>query len=285
MVTTPDDLRRLTSEWTCAGERVGLVPTMGSLHRGHVSLVEAAQRECSKVVVSVFVNPLQFGVGEDYLTYPRQLEADLALLARQKVPVCYCPEVETLYPKSFGTKVVVEAGGELWEAARRPGHFTGVATVVAKLFAATGPCRSYFGEKDAQQAAVVQGLAQDLDLGVEVVVCPTVRDPDGVAISSRNQLLSKGGRVSARCFPRALIATCERFGSGVDRGADLAQQAARVIEQEPGVRLDYAGVVDPSDFQPVEVALSGSRILVAGEIEGVHLIDTCLISTPPALSR
>ncbi|HVB13748.1 MAG TPA: pantoate--beta-alanine ligase [Candidatus Dormibacteraeota bacterium] len=285
LVTTPGELRQLTARWTGSGQPVGLVPTMGSLHAGHLSLVAAAQRDCSKVVVSIFVNPLQFGVGEDYLGYPRQLEADLGLLAEQGVDVCFCPEVETLYPEGFATKVMVDAGGELWEAERRPGHFAGVATVVTKLLAATGPCRAYFGEKDAQQAAVVSRLARDLDLGAEVSICPTVRDLDGVALSSRNQLLSGPGRRAARCLSQALLEAARQFSAGVGSGAELARAAARVIDSEPQAQRDYAGIVNPLDFQPVTVAEGGSRVMVAAEIDGVHLIDTSLLASPPRPSR
>lgn len=285
IVTTPDELRRLRLEWTRSGQQVGLVPTMGALHPGHLSLVALAQRDCSTVVVSIFINPLQFGEGEDYLAYPRQLESDLALLAERGVQVCYCPTVDGLYPEGFATKVVVKAGGDLWEDARRPGHFAGVATVVAKLFASTGPCRAYFGEKDVQQVAVVRRLALDLDLGVEVVMGPTIRDRDGLALSSRNQLLSAAGRESARCLSRALTKAGEQFRAGVVRGVDLTRAAASVIEQEPGVELHYAGVVDPSDFQPVAVASADSRVLVAAQLEGVHLIDTSRLGSPLQLER
>lgn len=283
LVTTPGELRRLTLDQTAAGQTVGLVPTMGSLHQGHMSLVAAAQRECDFVVVSIFVNPLQFGVDEDFLTYPRQLDADLRLLAERKVDASYCPAVATVYPPDFATKVLVDAGGELWEAASRPGHFTGVATVVAKLLAATGPCRAYFGEKDAQQVAVVARLAADLDLGAEVRICPTVRDHDGVALSSRNQLLSKAGREAARCLSLGLTAAARQFGAGNRSGAELGRAIAAAVAAEPNARLDYAGVVNAEDFQPVPLAESGSRALVAAEIEGIHLIDTALLDSPPSL--
>lgn len=281
LVRTPGELRRLASRWRASGERVGLVPTMGSLHAGHMSLVAAAQRECDRVVVSIFVNPLQFGPGEDYLSYPRQLEADLELLGDRGVDACYCPPVEALYPEGFATRVEVAAGGELWEAAIRPGHFGGVATVVTKLLAATGPCRAYFGEKDAQQVAVVSGLVKDLDLGSEVVVCPTIREPDGLALSSRNQLLSPRGRQAALCLSRALIASAGEFAAGLVSGSELAAVAARVIGAEPQAHLDYAGVVDPLDFRPVAEAWAGSRLLVAAAVEGVRLIDTSLLGSPP----
>ena len=276
LVTAPQRLRSLTAGWRRADERVGLVPTMGALHAGHRALIEAAARACDRVVVSIFVNPLQFGPGVDYPSYPRQLEADLEQLGQLGVDACYNPAVATLYPKGFATRVSVSSGGDLWEAASRPGHLVGVATVVAKLFAATGPCRAYFGEKDAQQVAVVSSLAKDLDTGVEVVVCPTVRDPDGLAASSRNQLLSPAGHEAALSLSRGLIKAGETFASGVVSGAELSQ---------PGARLDYAAVVDPVDFQPVEVARSESRVMVAAKVEAVRLIDTAVLGSPPQPSR
>lgn len=284
-VTTPQQLRKLTAGWTKADELVGLVPTMGALHAGHRALIAAAEEACDRVVVSIFVNPLQFGPGVDYPSYPRQLEADLEQLAQLGVDACYNPAVDTLYPKGFATRVMVSSGGDLWEAASRPGHLAGVATVVAKLFAATGPCRAYFGDKDAQQVAVVSSLAKDLDTGVDVVVCPTVREPDGLAASSRNQLLSPAGRQAALSLSRALIRASQTFASGVAFGAELAHAAAQVIESEPGARLDYAAVVDPVDFRPVEVASSESRVMVAAKVEAVRLIDTALLGSPPRLSR
>ncbi len=281
LVTTPPELRSLTAGWRRADELIGLVPTMGALHVGHRALIETARRACDRVVVSIFVNPLQFGPGLDYPTYPQQLEADLEQLAQLGVDACYHPAVATLYPKGFATRVSVSSGGDLWEAASRPGHLMGVATVVAKLFSATGPCRAYFGEKDAQQVAVVSSLAKDLDTGVEVVVCPTVRDADGLAASSRNQLLSPGGREAALSLSRALIKSGETFASGVVSGAEISRAAAEVIESEPGARLDYAAVVDPVDFQPVEVARSESRVMVAAKVEAVRLIDTAVLGSPP----
>lgn len=284
VVTTPAQLRALTAGWRKADEVVGLLPTMGALHAGHRALIAAAGKACDRVVVSIFVNPLQFGPGVDYPSYPQRLEADLELLGQLGVNACYNPAVETLYPKGFATRVVVSSAGDLWEAASRPGHLVGVATVVAKLFAATGPCRAYFGEKDAQQVAVVSSLAKDLDTGVEVVVCPTVREPDGLAASSRNQLLSPAGREAALSLSRALIKAGETLASGVVSGAELSQAAAQVIKSEPGARLDYAAVVDPVDFRPVEVANSKSRVMVAAKVEAVRLIDTALLGSPPQLS-
>jgi pantoate--beta-alanine ligase len=281
LVKTPPQLRALTAGWRKADEVVGLVPTMGALHAGHQALIAAAKKACDRVVVSIFVNPLQFGPGVDYPSYPRQLEGDLEQLGKLGVDACYHPAVEALYPRGFATRVTVSSGGDLWEAASRPGHLVGVATVVAKLFAATGSCRAYFGEKDAQQVAVVSSLAKDLDTGVEVVVCPTVREPDGLAASSRNQLLSPAGREAALSLSRALIKAADTFASGVVSGPEVAQAAAQVIESEPGTRLDYAAVVDPVDFRPVEVATPKSRVMVAAKVEAVRLIDTALVGTPP----
>jgi pantoate--beta-alanine ligase len=281
LVKTPQQLRTLTAGWRKADGVVGLVPTMGALHAGHRSLIAAAQKACDRVVVSIFVNPLQFGPGVDYPSYPLQLEADLEQLGQLGIDACYNPAVETLYPKGFATRVLVSSGGDLWEAASRPGHLVGVATVVAKLFAATGPCRAFFGDKDAQQVVVVSTLARDLDTGVEVVVCPTVREPGGLAASSRNQLLSPAGREAAQSLSRALINAGEMFASGVVSGAELAKAAAQVIDLEPGARLDYAAVVDPVDFQPVETASSNSRVMVAAKVEAVRLIDTALLGSPP----
>lgn len=285
VLTTPGELRDLTSGWTGSREVVGLVPTMGSLHAGHMSLVAAAQRECDRVVVSIFVNPLQFGPGEDYLSYPRRLDSDLRLLGDQGVDACYCPSPATLYPEGFATRVEVAAAGELWEAAMRPGHFAGVATVVTKLLTAAGPCRAYFGDKDAQQVAVVSRLASDLDLGSEVVVCPTIREPDGLALSSRNQLLSPPGRRAAVCLSRALVEAARSFARGVISGPELSAVAAQVIDAEVRARLDYAGVVDPVDFRPVVETKASSRLLVAAQVERVRLIDTALVGSPPHPSR
>jgi pantoate--beta-alanine ligase len=285
LVKTPQQLRTLTAGWRKADELVGLVPTMGALHAGHRALIAAAEKASDRVVVSIFVNPLQFGPGVDYPSYPRQLEADLEQLDQLGVDACYNPAVETLYPKGFATRVSVSSAGDLWEAASRPGHLVGVATVVAKLFAATGPCRAYFGDKDAQQVAVVSSLASDLDTGVEVVGCPTVREPDGLAASSRNQLLSPAGREAALSLSRALIKAGETFASGVVSGAELGRAAAQVMESEPGAQVDYAAVVDPVDFQPVEVASAQSRVMVAAKVEAVRLIDTALLGSPPRPSN
>lgn len=234
---------------------VGLVPTMGALHEGHLSLVRRAAAECGTTVVSVFVNPLQFGPGEDLERYPRDLDADVEVAAEAGADVVFAPPVEEMYPG--GAPVVrVEVGGELaerWEAASRPGHFAGVATVVTKLFAVVGPCRAYFGEKDWQQLLVVRRLVGDLSMAVEVVACPTVREEDGLALSSRNRYLSAGERRAATALYRALTA-------GSVSPDDPRTAMAEVVAAEPLARLEYADVL-------------GDRLVIAAWVGGTRLID------------
>lgn len=277
----PDSLRKLTHGWRCEGQGVGLVPTMGALHRGHLSLVEAARVAADKVVVSIFVNPLQFAPGEDYRPYPRSEAEDLRLLRDAGVDAVYMPTAETVYPKGFASLITVEAAAsDRWEGRSRPGHFRGVATVVGKLFAATGPCAAFFGEKDAQQAALVAQLARDLDLGVQVVVCPVVREADGLAISSRNAYLSTSHRAAALCLSRALRAVALEFSRGSRSGAHLSRVAAEVIRSEPGVALDYAAVVDPVSFEPLMEVDGSGRLILAARVGGVRLLDTAVLGAP-----
>ncbi|MGH7610128.1 MAG: pantoate--beta-alanine ligase [Candidatus Dormibacteria bacterium] len=283
LVRRPTHLRELARGWASSGLRSGLVPTMGGLHQGHLALVKAARRECDRVVVSIFVNPLQFGLGEDFRHYPRRPTQDLARLRRWGVDACYWPATSTMYPAGFATQVQVAGAGERWEARRRPGHFAGVATVVAKLLAACAPARAYFGDKDAQQVAVVTRMARDLDLGVQIRVRPTVREPDGLACSSRNRLLSAAGRRAAPVLAQALAEASRRFAAGETGGPALERAARQLVAAEPKATLDYAGVVDPVDFEPVEVADAASRVMLAVAIDGVHLIDTARLGQPPRL--
>ncbi len=197
-------MRDIARGWRVDGSSIGLVPTMGALHAGHMSLVDAARRENDRVVVSVFVNPIQFVPGEDLARYPRSPERDLSMLRAAGVDAIYKPSVADMYPGGSSTRVVVHGVADSLEGAARPGHFEGVATVVTKLVAATSADRAYFGQKDAQQVAVVRRLASDLDLGVEIRVCPTVREDDGLALSSRNAYLSAPERMAAVCLSRAL---------------------------------------------------------------------------------
>lgn len=273
-LATPAALRRWSLRCHAAGMSVGLVPTMGALHAGHLSLVRRAMAECDRVVVSVFVNPTQFGAGEDLDRYPRPLEADLAALAAEGVHAVFLPSVEAMYPPGGAT--TVHCGGllgERLEAAFRPGHFDGVALVVTKLFVAARPHRAYFGNKDAQQCAVVTQLARDLDTGIEVVVCPTVRDQDGLALSSRNRYLSEPTRLRARAIPAGIAAAAALFDKGERDSTILIEVARRALDQAR-LDVDYVVVVEAERLTDVRIAGPGSEILVAARIDGTRLIDS-----------
>ena len=249
------------------GKTVGLVPTMGALHAGHRSLLDAARRECDVVVASLFVNPAQFGPGDDLAAYPRDEAADLRALEDARVDLAFVPAAEEMYPPGFQTWVDVEDVSRGLEGDARPGHFRGVATVVLKLFLVVGPDRAYFGRKDAQQAEVVAALVRDLALPVELRVLRTVRDADGVALSSRNAYLSADEREAARALPRALAAGADAWRSG----GDAAAAARAVLAAEPGVEPDY-----------VEVARwNGHAVLAAAvRIGSTRLIDNAVLGEP-----
>jgi pantoate--beta-alanine ligase len=270
--------RELLDRARAAGRVVGLVPTMGALHEGHTSLLARARAECDVVAVSIFVNPLQFGDPEDIACYPRTLERDLLICAETGADVVFAPSVSEMYPSwpsAPSTTVSVRGVSDEWEGASRPGHFDGVATVVAKLFAIAGPCRAYFGLKDFQQLAVVRRLALDLSLAVEVVGCPTVREADGLALSSRNVRLSAAERPAAIALSRALAAGRAALGAGERSGSAVARAMRAVVAREPLVALDYAVVVDADSLQEAaSVADAGSvRLLIAGQVGPVRLID------------
>ncbi|HUY63425.1 MAG TPA: pantoate--beta-alanine ligase [Acidimicrobiales bacterium] len=270
------------------GRSVGLVPTMGALHAGHQSLVERAAAECDVVAVTVFVNPLQFNDAGDLAAYPRQLEQDVALAAAAGGHLVFAPSVAEMYPghpAPPATSVHVSGVSEGFEGASRPGHFDGVATVVAKLFALAGPCRAYFGEKDFQQLAVVRRMAADLSLPVEVVGCPTVREPDGLAMSSRNGRLGPDERMAALALRRALDAgTALLVAGGCDLAAVRVAMEA-VMASDPLVSPDYAAVVDPTTLG-VPTSMGGElRLLVAARVGPVRLIDNdgVVLAGPPHL--
>ena len=262
-----------------ADRTVGLVPTMGALHAGHTSLIARARAECDVVVVTIFVNPLQFGDPDDIAAYPRTLDHDLAC-AEAGADVVFVPSVREMYPSwpdPPATTVSVRGVSEVWEGASRPGHFDGVATVVAKLFSVAGRCRAYFGLKDFQQLAVVRQLTEDLALPVEVVGCPIVREPDGLALSSRNVRLSPAERAAATVLSRALAAGRAALAGG-ERSSVAVRAAMRaVVETEPLVDLDYAAVVDARTLaDPAHVGdLAGVRLLIAARVGPVRLIDNC----------
>jgi pantoate--beta-alanine ligase len=263
-----------------AGRVVGLVPTMGALHDGHTSLLTRARAECDVVAVSIFVNPLQFGDPEDIAHYPRTLERDLEVCAESGADVVFVPSVPEMYPSwpdAPSTTVSVRGVSEGWEGASRPGHFDGVATVVAKLFTIAGPCRAYFGLKDFQQLAVVRRMARELSLPVDVIGCPIVREDDGLALSSRNVRLSPAEREAATVLSRSLAAGRAALAGGERSGAEVSAAMRAVVATEPLVALDYAAVVDADTLEEVATVPEGDheslRLLIAAQVGPVRLID------------
>ena len=280
VVETAAGCRQALQGARVGGHSVGLVPTMGALHAGHVSLMARARAECDAVAVSIFVNPLQFGDPEDIAHYPRTLEQDLAVCAEAGVDVVFVPPVSEMYPDwpaPVATTVSVRGVSDGWEGASRPGHFDGVATVVAKLFSIAGPCRAYFGEKDYQQLAVVRRMVADLSLPVSVIGCPIVREPDGLALSSRNVRLSAAERQAAVVLSRALAVGRSLLTQGADRSSAVAEVMGRTVEEEPLVHLDYAVAVGADDLVVRERIEDPAavRLLIAAEVGPVRLIDNC----------
>jgi pantoate--beta-alanine ligase len=294
LVDTTEPLRRLDERLTvvttvaefggrleaarASGLTVGLVPTMGALHDGHRSLVERAAVECDLVAVTVFVNPLQFGHPDDLDHYPRTLEADTVVVGEAGGHILFAPALTEMYPnfpEPVPTSVGVSGVSEGWEGASRPGHFDGVSTVVTKLFAMAGRCRAYFGEKDFQQLAVVRRMVNDLSLPVEVIGCPTIRDDDGLALSSRNVRLSPEQRRAALALSRALRAGATRVVEGSVNAVEIEAAMVETVAVEPTVELDYAAVVRADDLRPAtSIRPDGSvRLIIAATVGGVRLID------------
>jgi pantoate--beta-alanine ligase len=260
---------------------LGFVPTMGALHDGHLSLVRRARHECDRVAVSIFVNPAQFGPHEDLEHYPRDLPRDLDLLAVESVDLVFTPAKPMIYPDGFSTWISVERLGERWEGGSRPGHFRGVATVVLKLLNLLRPDRAYFGEKDYQQLRVVERMVLDLGVPTTIVACPTVREPDGLALSSRNAYFSPVERQAATVLWRALTACRAEYAKGERSGEALRRVVEKVIEREPLARLDYVLVADPATLEPVErVGDRGAICCLAAWIGKVRLIDNLLLAPP-----
>ena len=261
--------------WRRDGRSIGLVPTMGALHAGHMRLVEAARVENDVVVVSVFVNPIQFGPNEDLDRYPHDWDRDFKLLDAAEVDAVYRPSVEQMYPPDASTRVHVSGLTDTLEGSARPGHFEGVATVVTKLFAATDPDRAYFGQKDAQQVAVVKRLARDLDLGVDIRVVPTVREPDGLALSSRNAYLSAEERKAALAISAALREAAAAYASGERDQVRLRARLAARLALESLVRPEYAELVDAATFQK-----PGTLAVIAARVGKTRLIDNHDLAKP-----
>ena len=270
LIDTPTAMRQAVMAARAAGRRIGFVPTMGALHAGHVSLVERAARECDAVAVSIFVNPTQFGPGEDFTRYPRTLAADLAMLEPHGVRWVYAPEAAAVYPPDDATRIVVEGPACGFEGAIRPGHFSGVATVVCRLLLAVPADVAYFGAKDWQQTLVVRRMVRDLGLPVGIVVCPTVREADGLAMSSRNAYLSAAERARATALNAALEQAAAAWGAGADVPAIEAAMREPLVAA--GVAIDYATVVDAESLAS-PTAGRPAVALVAGRLGTTRLID------------
>jgi pantoate--beta-alanine ligase len=273
-VVTLSELRRARA---ALPQPVGLVPTMGYLHEGHLSLVRRARAECARVVVSIFVNPTQFGPGEDLATYPRDIDRDLRALEAEGVDLVWMPSAEVMYPPGFQTWVTVEEVTQVLEGARRPGHFRGVATVVSKLFNGVQPQRAYFGQKDAQQAVVIQRLARDLNVPVEIVICPIVREPDGLALSSRNAYLSPEERQAATVLYRALSAARAAFEAGERDAGRLRRTVTETIAGEPLAELQYVSCADPITLQELERVSGQALLSLAAFVGRTRLIDNLVL--------
>lgn len=270
---TVHDLRAQVTQWKRDGLRVGMVPTMGALHDGHLSLVRAARAACDRVVVSVFVNPIQFDDAADLAAYPRTLDADAALLRTAGVDVLYAPSAAEMYPPGFATTICVRGVSEGLCGGARPGHFDGVATVVCKLLMQALADRAFFGEKDFQQVHVVRRMVADLNLPVEIVTCPTRREDDGLAMSSRNRRLSAEGRARARILPQVLTQCAERIAAGDDLATAL-QQARDALLAAGFTSVDYLELRDARDLAPVTATPTApARLLAAAWLDSVRLID------------
>jgi len=256
---------------------LGFVPTMGALHEGHLSLIRAAQKQCAPVVVSIFVNSKQFGPTEDFQKYPRTLEADRAALESLGVDYLFAPPPEEIYPPGFRSAVLVEGLSERLEGRSRPGHFRGVTTVVLKLLEIVQPRLAFFGRKDAQQVRIIRQMVGDLNVDSEIVVCPIVRESDGLALSSRNRYLNEGDRRAATALYRSLESVSREIAAGERDAARLLAGLRRVIDSEPSVSLDYAEIVDADTLEPVVSLRSVCYVLLAARVGGTRLIDNALI--------
>lgn len=258
---------------------VGLVPTMGALHDGHRSLLQAARARCDIVAASIFVNPLQFDPNEDFVRYPRTFEADCRMLEVERVDILFAPNAEEIYPAGASTIICVEGVRDRLDGASRPGHFDGVATIVAKLFHIVQPEIAFFGQKDAAQVAVLRRMVRDLNLPVELAVCPTIREVDGLAMSSRNRYLSQQERLQALALSRALQSAEALAMRGEHNSAHLLDAMRKIIAAEPAVKIDYMEIVDADTLLPVEDTQAGALVAVAAHVGATRLIDNVLL--PP----
>lgn len=274
---TIEEMRSASRDTRREGKRLSFVPTMGALHEGHLSLVRAAKAKSDVVAVSIFVNPLQFGPTEDLAKYPRSFERDRELLEKEAVDIVFAPQPEEMYPKGAVTYVTVEGLSEKLCGRSRPGHFRGVATVVAKLFHIVEPDLAFFGQKDAAQATIIRRMVRDLNLPVEIVVCPIVREPDGLAMSSRNAYLSPQERKTALILNRSLTETKNRFDQGERNAIALIAVGKQIVAQEPAARLDYFEIVDPVTLDPMQELTSPALVAVGVFIGNTRLIDNIFL--------
>jgi pantoate--beta-alanine ligase len=277
LITQVRQLRETLGAVRREGKRIGFVPTMGALHDGHLSLVRASREECDYTVVSIYVNPSQFGPSEDYRQYPRTVEGDLDALAEYGVPLVFAPSDDEVYPDGYATWVDVGSVAEPLEGACRPGHFRGVATIVLKLLNMVQPDVAYFGQKDYQQALVIRRMVEDLNLPVAIRVCPIVREPDGLAMSSRNAYLSPEARQRALVLWKSLSLADELVEQGERDAAAIAEKMRQVIASAEGAKIDYVALVDPQTLEPVEELQGPTLAAVAVRIDQTRLIDNRLL--------
>jgi pantoate--beta-alanine ligase len=285
IIRTIEWMKQVARQARSEGRVAGLVPTMGALHAGHFSLVEAARRETSPVIVSIFVNPKQFAPGEDYARYPRTLEADREALERMGADILFAPTVEEMYPPGFRTAVSVEGLGDRLEGRVRPGHFRGVATVVLKLLEICAPRFAYFGRKDAQQAQLIRQMAQDLSLDPEIALCPIVRESDGLAMSSRNVYLSASERSAATVLYRALDAVRKAIVPGERDAVRLVAAAREMLASEPLAKPDYVEVVDGDSFEAIARVRGKCLMVLAARFGATRLIDNLLTEVDEGPAR
>lgn len=276
-----EEVRGALARPRATGHTIGLVPTMGALHEGHLSLVRASRARCDVTVVSIFVNPTQFGPNEDFDAYPRDLEADVAMLAAEGTDVLFTPTVPVMYPEGAVTRVDPGPLQDLLCGASRPGHFVGVATVVTKLLSIVRPDVAFFGEKDYQQLRIIERVAADLDLGARVVGCPIVREPDGLALSSRNRYLDRDARRHALVLSRALEGARAAADAGETDARVIAETMRETVRREPGVELEYAELVDAETLEPLDAVTRECRAMVAARVGGARLIDNAAIHPAP----
>lgn len=277
-LTTIPEVRSWSRAQQAAGHRIALVPTMGFLHEGHLALVDEAQRRAEAVVLSVFVNPLQFGPSEDLARYPRDLPRDRALAAGRGVDMIFVPDASAMFPPSFEVRVVPGTTAEVWEGAARPGHFTGVLTVVAKLFHLVEPDVSCFGQKDIQQITLIRRMVRDLDWPLEIAMVKTVRETDGLAMSSRNAYLDADDRGRALVLSRALQAAHHAWRAGESRRASLEARMRHELATEPAVAAEYIAIVDSERLAPVETADARTVVAIAARVGGTRLIDNIILA-------